>query len=126
MTDVKISTYSVIVADDDVRVCEALAELLADDPRFKLVGIGHSGADAATLASSQHVDLAVVDIQMPTGGVEAITAIHAVSPTTRVAVFSAKRGSRVRAEMLGAGAVAFFHKGDALDLSSALVALLDA
>lgn len=116
--------YSVIVADDDARVCAALAELIADDPRFDVIGIGRSGHDAALLASEHQVDLAIIDIQMPGGGVEAIAGIHAISPRTRVAVYSAKRGSRVRAEMIDAGAAGFFNKGDVLDLTSALVALL--
>lgn len=124
MTDLVARTISVILADDDSGVRQALADLLCDDPRFTLVGSGQSGAEAAKLAATIQPDLAIVDVQMPQGGAEAIRAIHAVSPQTKVAVYSAKRGSRVRAEMSEAGAIGFLSKGDAVDLSSALAELM--
>ena len=124
MTDLETRTITVILADDDPVICQALAELLNDDPRFTVVGTGESGAEAALLAAAAHPDLAVVDVQMPQGGVEAITAIHSASASTKVAVYSANRGSRVRFEMMNAGAIGFLSKGDALDLSSALADLV--
>ncbi len=119
-----MTSYSVIIADDDHNICDALSELIGDDPRFELRGVAHSGAGAAELVRAQRVDLAVVDVQMPQGGIDAIEAIHAVSPSTQVAVFTAKAGSRLQSQLLSAGAVAVFHKGDALDLSGALASLL--
>lgn len=125
MTDVLgMKTFSVVIADDDRNICEALGALLSDDPRFALLGVAHSGEDVARLAGTTHADLAIVDVQMPMGGAAAIVAIHAASPTTRVAVYTANRGTRLHGEMLAAGAAGVFHKGDALDLSSALVDLL--
>ena len=123
MTELMTNTISVIVADDDPGICEALADLLGDDPRFLLVGIGASGAEGAALAEKHRPHLAIVDVQMPQGGIEAIRSIGAVSPHTRIAVYSAKRGTRVRAEMLEAGAVAFLSKGAAVDLTSELAEL---
>lgn len=121
MTDTATRAISVIVADDDPGVRQALAELLADDPRFALVGTTESGADAAGLARSARPQLAIVDVHMPQGGVEAIEAIREASAETKVVVYSAKRGRRVRSEMLAAGAVGFLAKGDAVDLNGALV-----
>jgi DNA-binding NarL/FixJ family response regulator len=119
-----MQTFSVIIADDDHNICDALRDLIGDDPRFEVRGVVHSGADAAELVGTQRVDLAVVDVQMPQGGAEAIEAIHAVSPFTHVVVFTAKSGSRLHSQLMGAGAAAVLKKGDALDLSEALVRLL--
>lgn len=124
MTDTSTTTISIIVADDDPGICEALADLLRDDPRFLLVGVGASGAEGAALAQQHRPELAIVDIHMPQGGTEAIRAIHEVSPDTSVVVYSAKRGSRARTEMLEAGAVGFLAKGAAVDLTSALADFL--
>lgn len=120
MTDTSTSTISVIVADDDPGICEALAALLDDDPRFQLVGVGNSGAVGAALAQEHQPNLAIVDIDMPQGGADAIRAIHDVSPETQVVVYSAKRGSRVRTKMLEAGAAGFLSKGAVVDLTGAL------
>ena len=119
-----IRTFNVIIADDDRDICDALSGLIGDDPRFDVRGVAHSGTDAAMLARTQPVDLAVVDVQMPQGGIEAIEAIHAISPSIQVAVFTAKTGSRLHTQLLGVGAAAVFHKGDSLDLHEALAALL--
>ena len=119
-----VHTFKVIIADDDLEICEALSELLGDDPRFKVCGVVQSGAAAAEVASTEKVDLAVVDVQMPQGGLEAIEAIHAVSPFTQIAVFTAKTGKRLHDQLLAGGASAVFHKGDALDLNQALAQLL--
>lgn len=123
--DTNVRAFRVIIADDDHLVCEALNELIGDDPRFEVCGVVQSGAAAAELASTDEVDLAVVDVQMPQGGLEAIEAIHAVSPFTHVAVFTAKAGTRLHGQLLDAGAAAVFHKGDALDLNEALAQLLE-
>ena len=119
-----VRVFRVIIADDDDLVCEALNELIGDDDRFEVRGVAHSGAAAAELVSAEQVDLAVVDVQMPQGGLEAIAAIHAVSPSTHVAVFTAKAGKRLHDQLLEAGAAAVFHKGDPLDLNEALARLL--
>lgn len=124
MNDVAVKVVSVLVADDDARIRQALAELLADDSRFTLVGTSESGADAAAQARVVLPDLAIVDVQMPQGGVEAINAIRAASSQTEVVVYTAKRGRHVRSEMLAAGAVGFLAKGDAVDLNGALLDFL--
>lgn len=123
MTDTSTKAISVIVADDDPGICEALADLLGDDPRFSFLGAGESGFAGAALAAQHQPDLAVVDIQMPHGGADAVKAIREVSPDTRVVVYSAKRGTRVRAEMLEAGAVGLLSKGAPVDLASELAKL---
>lgn len=123
MTD-RSSPYGVVVADDDRSVCDALGSLIDDHPDLVLLGSAHSGAEAADLVARLRPDLVVTDVMMPTGGVDAIRAVHAVAPGTIVAVFTASRSRRLRRDLLQEGAAAVFSKGDAIDLADALVALV--
>lgn len=126
MTDTLHSTIGVVIADDDQDVCAALAELIEDHPRFRLLGVAYSGMAAAELAVLHGADLVVADVQMPSGGAEAISLVKAGSPGTVVAVFTALRDRRTRTTMLEAGAAEVFTKGSSIDLAGELVSLFGA
>jgi DNA-binding NarL/FixJ family response regulator len=123
MTNTLQSTIGVVIADDDHDICAALAELIEDHSALSLLAVAHSGEDAARLAQQHGADLVVTDVQMPSGGVEAISLVKAHSPGTIVAVFTAKRDRRTRLAMLQAGAVEVFTKGTSLDLAQDLADL---
>lgn len=113
--------YSVVLADDDARVRDALTALFDDHPLLLVVGTADSGTSAAAICGQLRPDLAVVDVIMPTGGVEAVELIHAVSPKTRVVGYTARRDRRTRERLLASGAVEVFTKGLPIDLPSAMV-----
>ena len=112
--------FTVVLADDDEQVRDAMAALFDDHPRLRVVGSAGSGAGAATLCAGLRPHLAVVDVMMPTGGVEAIEAIHAASPATIVVAYTARRDRRTRDRLLAGGAAAVFTKGITSDLAGAL------
>jgi len=56
--------------------------------------------------------VAVVDVRMPGGGVEAIQAIRQVSPQTAIVVYTAYADPVTEREMRAAGAFALVAKGD--------------
>ncbi|NNF64145.1 MAG: response regulator [Acidimicrobiia bacterium] len=124
MTSAGNGRFGVIVADDDVAVCEALGSLIDDHPDLSLLGTAHSGNEAARLAELTHADLVVADVMMPTGGLEAIRAVHAVAPLTVVAVFTASRSRLLHRALVEGGAAAVFAKGEAIDLANSLVTLM--
>lgn len=113
-----------IVADDDPLVCKALCELIGDDPIFEVCGVAHSGLGAAELVGMNDIDLALVDVQMPQGGIEAIRAIHERSLSTKVVVFTAKTGNRLRDQLIGAGASAVLYKGSESDINGSLAKMM--
>lgn len=123
MVDVRAGRYGVIVADDDEAVCDALGSLIDDHPDLELLGTAHSGGDAARLAEQMSADLVVADVMMPSGGLEAIHAVHAVAPGTIVAMFTASRSRQLHRSLLDGGAAAVFSKGDAIDLAESLASL---
>ncbi len=84
--------YRVIVADDEAGIRELMRTLLSLEPDFEVVGQAGDGVEAVELVTALHPDLVVIDISMPVmDGLEAISRIRQVSPTTRVAVLSGER-----------------------------------
>ncbi len=114
--------FDLVLADDDERVVDALADLLGDHPGFRVVGIAADGDVAATLCAQTHAQLAVLDVMMPCGGIDGLVAVTTASPETAVAFYTAKSDRRTRERLLGAGAVAVFAKGGSIDLATELYA----
>jgi DNA-binding NarL/FixJ family response regulator len=114
------SPKRVVIADDDPLVREALADLIVDHPGLELVGDAASGDEAAKLCASLHPVVAVIDVMMPTGGVAAVEAIHAVSPGTRIIAFTARADRRTRERLLASGALQVVAKGGPVDIADAI------
>ena len=55
----------VIVADDHPIVLDGLAQLLAGDSQFEVVGLCKDGDEALTLIRKERPEIAVLDIRMP-------------------------------------------------------------
>lgn len=123
-TDNSHDVFSVIVADDDDNVRSALASLLDEHDGLNLVGLSDSGSGAANLCADVHPELAVVDVMMPTGGCEAVTAIHQVSPDTVVVAYTARGDRRTRQQLMACGMSQVFVKGGGDDLCTALYDLM--
>lgn len=115
---------TIVVADDDVLVREALVALFDDHPGFRVVAAVASGAAAAEQCAAELPALAIVDVMMPTGGAAAVTAIRAVSPDTTVVAYTARADRRTCERLCAAGAAAVFAKGGVADLAAALEELL--
>lgn len=118
--------FSVVVADDDELVVEALSELIEDHPDFWLAGAGCDGQQAADLCATHSPDLVVLDVGMPLGGVEGLEAVLAASPASTVVFYTAQADRRTRQRLTDAGAAAVFAKGAPIDLVGELHALVSA
>lgn len=80
----------VVVVDDKPDVVDLLSLRLGLDPRFEVLGTGFTGADAVRLCESLRPAALIIDLQMPLlSGHEAIPLVRALSPETRIVVFSA-------------------------------------
>lgn len=81
---------SVLVADDDLPIREALAELVGEDERFELVGLAVDADEAIALAARERPRVALLDVKMPAGGgPRAAREIRQRSPSTHVVALSA-------------------------------------
>ena len=79
----------VILADDHTLVRQAIRSMLERDPAIHVVGEAERGRDAVDLAIRLAPHVALMDLSMPTGGVEAIAQLRAHCPRVRPVVLSA-------------------------------------
>lgn len=119
-----VRLFGVVIADDDPDLREALAGLIDQHPLMHVIGSAPDGRVAAALCGELGADLAVVDVRMPHGGVEAVDAIRTANSTTVVAVYTALADRRTRQSLFSAGAASIMLKGGRGELGDELAALL--
>jgi PAS domain S-box-containing protein len=105
------NSVTVMVADDDAAVRQALADLISDEPGLTLVGIATNAEDAIRLAAEHQPAVAVLDVRMPGGGPRAAQGIGVSSPQTRILALSAHEEKASVYEMLSVGASGYLVKG---------------
>ncbi len=98
-----------LIADDDPVVRSALGISLSDE--FELAGVAGDAQEAIRLAELEHPDVALVDVEMPGGGLFAVQGIVRVSPATAIVVLSVDEIEGGVRELIAAGAVAYRRKG---------------
>ncbi|MFN2451553.1 MAG: EAL domain-containing protein [Candidatus Dormibacteria bacterium] len=102
---------SVLIADDEDILREALRDLISDESGFAVVAVAADAMVAVAAAKQHQPDVALVDVRMPGGGAEAARGIRAVSPGTRVLALSAAESRETVFTMLSAGAAGYLVKG---------------
>ena len=116
-----------VVLVDDAREVRVLLRRLLESVGFSVVGEGGNGDEAILLAHRHQPDLLLLDTSMPeVDGIEALPAILALSPSTKVVMFTGfeEPGLAVRARQLGAAD--FVEKSILLeDLPTRLMAALE-
>lgn len=95
----------VLIVDDSVQFREALVDLLADEPAFKVVGTAADGWEAVQMTRSKQPDLILMDLNMPVcDGLEATRHIKAEMPGVHILLLTASGADEVRAEAMRCGA----------------------
>lgn len=114
-----------LVADDHPALVAAVCDYLRDED-FEIVGPASDGVQALAAVEELRPELAVVDYRMPrVGGRELVSRIKEISPSTRVAVYTAEADEQLVVEALDAGADAIVLKEAPLeDLVRALRSIL--
>lgn len=107
-------TVSVLIADDDGAVREALADLLSEESGITLVDLAATADEAIEIAAREQPHVALLDVRMPGGGgPRAVREIAVRSPSTRCLAFSAHEETASVYEMLELGAAGYLVKGAA-------------
>jgi EAL domain-containing protein (putative c-di-GMP-specific phosphodiesterase class I)/CheY-like chemotaxis protein len=110
-----------LIADDDAAIRRMVSELVRDEPDLEVAGTAATGTEAVEVAERLRPDVALLDVGMPGGGVEAARAIAARSPGTRIVAYSGYGDAATVRDMLQAGAVGYAVKsGSIADLLSAI------
>jgi EAL domain-containing protein (putative c-di-GMP-specific phosphodiesterase class I)/DNA-binding NarL/FixJ family response regulator len=102
---------TVLIADDEPLVREALADRIRLEPLFEVVGMAASAEEAIRLASRARPDVALLDFNMPGGGELAARGILGRSPATRIVALSGSNDRTIVLDMLRAGAASYLVKG---------------
>jgi CheY-like chemotaxis protein len=103
----------VLVVDDDAEIRQALTELL-EDARYRVV-VASDGVTALQSIIEAPPQLVLLDIRMPgLGGLEALTAIRGLAPSTQIIMISGAEDVEVARRSLSCGA--FDYVNTPLDL----------
>jgi DNA-binding NarL/FixJ family response regulator len=102
----------VLIVDDQPLFVFAVRELLLQDDRIDVVGSTDNAAHAIELATSDAIDVVLMDLTMPgIDGLEATRTLKLQAPETRVVVVTGRVEREDEAAATDAGAVAFMRKG---------------
>ncbi len=104
-------TTRVILADDHPIFREGLARTLGETEEFRVVGTGASADEAVALADRHQPDLALLDLSMPGGGIDAARRIAALDHAPIVAILTVSEDAGDVADALEAGASGYILKG---------------
>jgi DNA-binding NarL/FixJ family response regulator len=101
----------VVVADDHPIFRDGLVRSLEEGGAFRVVGAGGSADEAVALVARHAPELALLDISMPGGGIEAARRIRETAPATRIAMLTVSENEQDVAGALRAGAIGYVLKG---------------
>ncbi|HYI45252.1 MAG TPA: response regulator [Actinomycetota bacterium] len=105
----------VLLVDDSLPFRELMGILLVRDPGFLVVAEASDGIEAIEMVEKHHPDVVLLDIAMPRmDGLQALPAIKAAHPLTKVVVLSAFSESEMLEKASGRGADAYLEKGKVL------------
>lgn len=115
---------SVVVADDHPIYRAGLLQSLSFDPAIRVVGEAASAPAAIEIVAQRLPDIALLDISMPGGGIEAAKTITQQSPSVRVIMLTVSETDADVMQALDAGVVGYLLKGiEATHLVSAIKAI---
>src|ERR1700760_3851394 len=100
---------TLLIADDDAVVRSMLSLTL--ERQFEIVGAARDRDPAIPLAPAAQPHVALIDVQMPGGGLRAIRGIAEVSSETAAVVLSADEFEPMVRELMIAGAMTYVRKG---------------
>ncbi len=100
----------ILIADDHVLVREGIRNFLDTEPDLEIVGEAGDAEGAIALARTQAPDVALLDLRMPGGGVEATRRIREVAPGAQVVILSSFEDDEGVRGAIEAGAISYVLK----------------
>ena len=104
-------TIRILVADDHPIFRDGLVKSLEEDGTFSVVGVASSADEAIELAASLQPDIALLDLSMPGGGLNAIAQISSANNAKYIAMLTVSEDGEDVSEALRLGARAYILKG---------------
>ncbi len=100
----------IVIADDHVLVRQGIRAFLETCTDLAIVGEADSADSVAALCARLTPDVALVDLVMPGGGVEATRAVRAASPATQVMILTSFEDEQKIVDAIKAGALPYLLK----------------
>jgi NarL family two-component system response regulator LiaR len=100
----------IVIADDHVLVRQGIRAFLETHADLAIVGEAEDAASAIALCAEHRPDVALVDLVMPGGGIEATRAIRAASPQTQVVLLTSFEDAQQIVAAVQAGALSCMLK----------------
>jgi DNA-binding NarL/FixJ family response regulator len=101
----------IVIADDHPIFRDGLSRTLEETTLFEIVGVGNSADDATRLVKQHTPDLALLDLSMPGGGVNAVTKIAALDNPPKIAMLTVSEDENDVIQAMSAGAIGYILKG---------------
>ena len=101
----------IIVMDDHPLLLDGLEATLSADEELDVVATGGDASAAIAAATRHEPDLALLDIGMPGGGIEAARRIGSASPATRVVILTSSENEDDLRAAMDAGVKGYVLKG---------------
>ena len=101
----------VVVVDDHPLFRDGVARTLQVDDDIEIVGAGHSAEEAVQLAISELPDVAILDLNMPGGGFDAVHRIARQCPVVKIIMLTVSEDEENVTAALQAGARGYIAKG---------------
>lgn len=125
LQDLSVPVVKLALVDDHPTLLNGIAAILAEEPRFQVVGIGACASDALSLTEQLSPTVLILDLSMPGDVFEAIGTLSALPDPVRIIVFTAYADVDLAFKALDAGANAYVLKGrPSSDLLEAIDAVL--
>ncbi|QIE59187.1 response regulator transcription factor [Rasiella rasia] len=107
---------NVFIVDDHKMVIDGMKLLLKDEPTIKVVGTALTGEDALVEIPKQHVDVVLLDINMPgINGIDTCKQLLKVLPDIKIVAISMHKESSLIKLMLNNGAKGYVLKNAGQD-----------
>lgn len=101
----------ILIVDDHPLFLDGLVATLSADDELDVVATGVDAASAVRGAREHQPDLALLDVAMPGGGIEAARLIGSASPATRVVMLTSSENEDDLLAAMEAGARGYVLKG---------------
>ena len=104
-------TTSVVIADDHPIFRDGLHRTLDEADGFEVLAAGSSADEAVSLVGLHQPDIAILDLSMPGGGINATRKIATMENPPAIAILTVSENNSDVADALEAGAIGYIVKG---------------
>lgn len=98
------------VADDHVVVRNGLRQIAAATTDLRVIGESNDGPSTLKVAGRKDIDVLLLDLSMPGGGIDLICALIQTQPALRILVLTMNAEPQIAARAIKAGAAGYVTK----------------